>query len=127
MPRKKGKKQTNSLIPSTMTSVIFAKCTGCQANKELQACMFCQYPECAECIEKHRQADKLAQRKAMLETRINHLREETGKKNYFDIHTNISLKQIMTKIDNHCYGTSMFLHSSSYVLSINSIPDIFTG
>jgi hypothetical protein len=78
MPRRKGKNQTAQSTTAASTPVIFAKCNGCQVSAELQACQFCQYPECAACIEKHREADKLSERKAMLEARIDCLRQQTG-------------------------------------------------
>ncbi len=78
MPRKKGNKQAKQANATLATPIFFAKCTGCQVNGELKACQFCQYPECTACIEKHREADKLSQRKAMLETRIDSLRQQTG-------------------------------------------------
>jgi hypothetical protein len=73
MPRKTAK-QPNATLD---TPAFFAKCNGCQVNRELKACEFCQYPECAACIEKHREADKLSQKKAMLETKIDSLRQQT--------------------------------------------------
>ncbi len=75
MPRKKGNKRSNE---TSATPVIFAKCNGCQMSGQLTACEFCQYPECAACIEKHRQADKLSQTKAMIQTKIDSLRQQTG-------------------------------------------------
>ena len=75
MPRKKGNKQSTAAVT---TPVIVAKCTGCQVNGQLKACQFCQYLECETCIEKHRQTDKLSQRKTMIQTRIASLRQQTG-------------------------------------------------
>jgi hypothetical protein len=72
MPRRKGKKQTKQSDTTLDIPVIFAKCTGCEMSGELKACEFCQYPECAACIEKHRQADKLSQ------TKVDTLRQRTG-------------------------------------------------
>jgi hypothetical protein len=83
MPRKKGNKQAKQFNETLATPVIIAKCTGCQVNGELKACAFCQYPECAACIEKHRQADKLSQAKAIFETKIDYLRQQTGESNYY--------------------------------------------
>jgi hypothetical protein len=82
MPRKKGNKQTNQSNATSTAPFIFAKCTGCQVNGQLIACEFCEYPECATCIEKHRQEDTLSQMKAMIRTRIDSLRQQTGKYNY---------------------------------------------
>jgi hypothetical protein len=75
MPRKKGTKQANATLA---TPAFFAKCNGCQVRGELKACNFCQYPECTACIEKHREADKLSQTKAMFETKTDCIRRQTG-------------------------------------------------
>ena len=80
MPRKKGNKKTKQSVLVITTPVIFAKCAGCRVNAELQPCEFCQFPKCMACIGKHREADKLSQSQAMLQTKINHLRQQTGEK-----------------------------------------------
>ena len=76
MPRKKGNKQSHAT--SVISSVIYAKCACCQVVGELKACELCQYPKCVSCIEKHRQEDKLYQRK----TKIDFLHQQTSELNH---------------------------------------------
>jgi hypothetical protein len=81
MPRgRKQEKHTTAQSVIRHTHQAFtAKCVQCGVKQELQPCDICDRAKCATCVEKHREEEKLSQKKAALESKIGILRQQTGK------------------------------------------------